>query len=334
MIEVKHLTKTYGDFTAVDDLSFKIVGGRIYGLLGQNGAGKSTTMNMMTGCLAPTSGSVRINGFDVLTQPLDAKRQIGYLPEQPPLYDDMTPEEYLTFIAEVKGVTPARLSRQVREVMEQTDLVEQKDRLIKHLSKGYCQRVGIAQALLGDPDVIILDEPTVGLDPKQIIEIRGLIRSLVEDGRRTVIISSHILSEMEELCDELLVIAHGRLVAGGTPRELQATAGAGERLRLSVRGEAEGVLAVLAGIEDVKDAERLSDKGEGVTVVSVTPQAGCDVRDAIFFALAEQHYAVLEMEREQQALEQLFLTLTQDEAPVADEPQEPQESNEEKEGTV
>ena len=203
MIEVNHLVKQYGDHRAVDDLSFTVQQGQIYGFLGPNGAGKSTTMNIITGCLAATSGDVRIDGHDIYKQPLEAKRAIGYLPEQPPLYPDMTPREYLDFVGELKGLKKKERAAEVDAVMEKTGLVEVRDRLIKNLSKGYKQRVGLAQAILGDPQVVILDEPTVGLDPAQIIEIRSVIKSLAHE--HTVIFSSHILSEVSGICNQILI---------------------------------------------------------------------------------------------------------------------------------
>lgn len=307
MIEVKQLTKRYGDHTAVHNLNFKIVNGKIYGLLGPNGAGKSTTMNMMTGCLAPTSGTININGFDIYDDPIQAKKCIGYLPEQPPLYMEMTPQEYLTFVAEAKGVAPVKVAKQVQEVMELTRIYDMKDRLIRNLSKGYKQRVGIAQAMLGNPEIIILDEPTVGLDPKQIIEIRDLIRHLGHS--RTVIISSHILSEISELCDEILVISGGELIASGTQQELQARMCQTKVLHLVVRGDEEGVLAVLAGIEGVGEPEVLAAPAPGQVAVDVTVDRD-EMRDAIFFAMADKKYAVLTMELEEQSLENIFLALT------------------------
>lgn len=219
MIKVEHLTKYYGEFMAVDDLSFEIEEGHVYGFLGPNGAGKSTTMNIMTGCLSATEGTVTINGYDILEEPLQAKRCIGYLPEHPPLYTNETPEEYLRFVGEAKGLRGQELQRQIAEVMEQTKITEVKSRLISNLSKGYKQRVGIAQALLGNPKVIILDEPTVGLDPIQIIEIRDLVRQLGE--QHTVILSSHILSEVQAICEKVLIIAKGRLLAFDEPKNLE-----------------------------------------------------------------------------------------------------------------
>lgn len=219
MIKVEHLTKYYGEFMAVDDLSFEIEEGHVYGFLGPNGAGKSTTMNIMTGCLSATEGTVTINGYDILEEPLQAKRCIGYLPEHPPLYTNETPEEYLRFVGEAKGLRGQEMQQQIAEVMEQTKITEVKSRLISNLSKGYKQRVGIAQALLGNPKVIILDEPTVGLDPIQIIEIRDLVRQLGE--HHTVILSSHILSEVQAICEKVLIIAKGRLLAFDEPKNLE-----------------------------------------------------------------------------------------------------------------
>jgi ABC-2 type transport system ATP-binding protein len=308
LIEVKHLTKIYGDHCALDDVSFKIANGKIYGLLGPNGAGKSTTMNIMTGCLAATEGTVNINGFDIYEDAVSAKQLIGYLPELPPLYDDMTPMEYLSFVAEAKGVDPERCARQVREVMERTDIMSMKDRLIGNLSKGCRQRVGIAQAMLGNPEIIILDEPTVGLDPKQLVEIRELIRHLGES--RTVIVSSHILAEVSELCDELLVISGGKLVAQGALSELEAMLGDTDSLHLVVRGDKEGVLSVLEGIVGRDACTLHSSANEGEVVVDVSVSRESDIRDRIFFAMADRRYAVLTMEIEHKSLENVFLALT------------------------
>ena len=219
MIEVSHLTKRYGAHLAVSDLSFNIKDGQIYGFLGPNGAGKSTTMNIMTGCLAASSGEVKIDGHDIFEDSGAAKRLLGYLPEQPPLYMDRTPREYLTFVGHAKGLSRAQLAEQMERVMTVTQIGDVADRLIKNLSKGYRQRVGIAQALLGDPKIVILDEPTVGLDPRQIIEIRDLIKDLGRE--HTVILSSHILSEVQAVCQTILIISKGRLVACDTPENLE-----------------------------------------------------------------------------------------------------------------
>ena len=308
MIEVKNLTKIYGDHTAVDGLSFKINNGKIYGLLGPNGAGKSTTMNMMTGCLAPTSGSVKINGFDMFDEPLRAKKCIGYLPEIPPVYGEMTPLEYLRFVADAKGVPYNRAIRQVQEAMELTHIDDMQNRLIKNLSKGYRQRVGIAQAMLGNPDIIILDEPTVGLDPKQIAEIRELIRTLGEI--KTVIVSSHILAEIQELCDHVLIISGGKLIANAPIEELQNRTGDRLRLRLSVRGDERGVLKVLSSFDEIEGCTVTGSREDGVINLTLSASASDDLRDRIFFAMADSRYAVLSMEKEEETLESIFLQLT------------------------
>ena len=309
MIEVQNLTKVYGGKTAVEDVSFKIRNGRIYGLLGPNGAGKSTTMNIIAGCLSPTEGTVLINGYDVCDQPLEAKRQIGYLPEQPPLFTDMTPAEYLTFVAEAKGVSDEIIDRQVKEAMAVTDLVSVKNRLIRNLSKGYRQRVGIAQAILGAPDIIILDEPTVGLDPQQLTEIRSLIRKLGE--KLTVIISSHILSEIAELCDHVIILSEGHVVADSDMAELEAQVNPETVLHMTVKGDEAGVCSVLDTIEGIGEVTTLSASAENGTVsLKVTTGPETDLRDDIFFAMAERRYAVISMERSEHSLEEIFLSLT------------------------
>jgi ABC-2 type transport system ATP-binding protein len=321
LIEVKNLTKVYGDHTAVDGLSFKINNGKIYGLLGPNGAGKSTTMNMMTGCLAPTSGTVRINGFDIVKEPLKAKKCIGYLPEIPPLYGEMTPFEYLLFVAEAKGVSYERALRQVQEVMDMTDIVDMRDRLIKNLSKGYRQRVGIAQTILGNPDIIILDEPTVGLDPKQIIEIRNLIRMLGET--KTVIISSHILAEIREICDHVLIIAGGKLIANAPIEELQGSVDANVKLKLLVRGDEKGVLDALSEIEEIESCSPGVSREAGVVELTLLVREVEDLRDRIFFAMADRRYALLSMEREEASLESIFLRLTEEAELAASQEKQP-----------
>ena len=249
MITVEHLTKRYGDFTAVDDISFTIGEGHIYGFLGPNGAGKSTTMNIMTGCLAATSGEVKIDGYDIFEQARQAKQCIGYLPEIPPLYTDETPREYLRFVAEAKGIAGKEIPGEVDRVIGEAGLTEMQERLIRNLSKGYRQRVGIAQALLGNPRYIILDEPTVGLDPLQIIEIRDLIRQLGQ--KHTVILSSHILSEVQAICESVLIIAHGKLVAFDTPQNLERRLAENNRLTITAECGEEQLRAILDGTEAV-----------------------------------------------------------------------------------
>ena len=258
LIEVQHLTKSYGNQIAVEDLSFTIPNGQIYGLLGPNGAGKSTTMNILTGCLAATEGEVHIDGYDIFEDAEKAKSRIGYLPEQPPLYLDCTPREYLTFVARAKKVPEREISMHILDVMEKTGVEDVADRLMKNLSKGYKQRVGIAQALVGDPEIIILDEPTSGLDPQQIIEIRDLIRDLGTD--HTVILSSHILSEVENLCDNVMIISHGRLMACDSPSNLAEMFRGTTTIRLVVDGDAETVQKILR--EEMEGAAGLKVKLE------------------------------------------------------------------------
>ena len=255
MIEVKHLTKKYGTHLAVDDLSFTIEKGRIYGFLGPNGAGKSTTMNIMTGYIGASSGEVIINGHNILEEPEKAKKCIGYLPEIPPLYLDMTVSEYLYFAAELKKIPKADRNAQVIKVMELIKLFDMKDRLIKNLSKGYRQRTGLAAAILDFPDIIILDEPTVGLDPKQIIEIRELIRTLAKD--HTVILSSHILAEVQEICDDILIISKGKLIAEGSPDELEELTHGKETIELTILADETSVKQVLSDFSDIDDVNWL-----------------------------------------------------------------------------
>lgn len=249
MIEVENLVKRYGDHLAVDHLSFQVEPGKIYGFLGPNGAGKSTTMNIMTGYIAATQGSVRINGHDIVKDAEEAKKCIGYLPEIPPLYLDMTVGEYLLFVAELKKIPPKERKKQIDEVMELTMISDMAGRLIKNLSKGYRQRVGLAQAVLGYPEVIILDEPTVGLDPKQIIEIRDLIKKLGE--KHTVILSSHILSEVQTICDEIMIISKGRLVACDTPERLTHLMSGNVKLELTILGTEEKVKEALRSLRNL-----------------------------------------------------------------------------------
>lgn len=311
MIEVRNLTKKYGNFFAVNDISFTIEKGKIYGFLGPNGAGKSTTMNIITGCLSATSGSVLIDGEDIFENPLEAKRRIGYLPELPPLYTEMTPAEYLAFIAEAKGVGYEETPRQVKEVMELTQISHVADRLIRNLSKGYRQRVGIAQALLGNPEIVILDEPTVGLDPKQIIEIRELISSLGQT--KTVIVSSHILAEISAICDHVMIISHGRLVANDSLAALEESALTDTALHLTVKGEKDAVCALLEQIEGIRGIAAQESDTVGICrfLLDMDPQN--DPRDTIFYTLAEMKMPIVEMSVHHATLEDIFLRLTSEE---------------------
>ena len=333
MIEVRHLSKRYGTHLAVDDLSFSIDRGVVYGFLGPNGAGKSTTMNIMTGCLGATEGEVLIDGHNVAEEPMEAKKHIGYLPELPPLYGDMTPEEYLHFVARAKGLRREESARQIETVMEKTRIADVRKRLIRNLSKGYRQRVGIAQALLGNPEVIILDEPTVGLDPAQIIEIRELIRELGKE--HTLVLSSHILSEVQAVCDSILILSKGRLVACDTAENLTKLMRGRENLRLLTRAEEETVRPIVEKVDGVESLAFAEE--DGLTAVDVTPVEGQDVREALFNAFAETKVPLLELRTEKASLEDVFLELTGGEAqPEAvsafKETEAPAEAPEEKAG--
>ena len=310
MIEVNNLVKRYGDHTAVDHLSFKIEKGKIYGFLGPNGAGKSTTMNMITGYIASTEGTVTIDGHDILDEPEQAKKCIGYLPEMPPLYFDMTVLEYMNFVADLKKIPKDKKKSMVAEVMEMVKITDMKKRLIKNLSKGYRQRVGLAQAILGYPEVIILDEPTVGLDPKQIIEIRDLIKSLKE--KHTVILSSHILSEVSAVCDYVLIISHGKLVASDTPENLGKLAEGSNTLNLIVKGEKDKICTALGQIEGVKNVTAADAKEEHAWNVNVSTNEDRDVREEVFFKMADAKCPILEMQSRKVSLEEIFLELTED----------------------
>lgn len=310
MIEVNNLVKRYGDHTAVDHLSFKIEKGKIYGFLGPNGAGKSTTMNMITGYIASTEGTVTIDGHDILDEPEQAKKCIGYLPEMPPLYFDMTVLEYMNFVADLKKIPKDKKKSMVAEVMEMVKITDMKNRLIKNLSKGYRQRVGLAQAILGYPEVIILDEPTVGLDPKQIIEIRDLIKSLKE--KHTVILSSHILSEVSAVCDYVLIISHGKLVASDTPENLGKLAEGSNTLNLIVKGEKDKICTALGQIEGVKNVTAADAKEEHAWNVNVSTNEDRDVREEVFFKMADAKCPIIEMQSRKVSLEEIFLELTED----------------------
>ena len=311
MIEVSNLVKKYGDHTAVDHLSFQIEKGKIYGFLGPNGAGKSTTMNMITGYIASTEGKVMIDGHDILEEPEAAKKCIGYLPEMPPLYFDMTVLEYMKFAADLKKIPRNQKDKQIKEVMYMVKITDMKDRLIKNLSKGYRQRVGLAQAILGYPEVIILDEPTVGLDPKQIIEIRDLIKSLKQ--KHTVILSSHILSEVRAVCDYVLIISHGKLVASDTPDNLERLAAGSNSLLMKVKGEKDTIRKDLETIEGVTGVEMSYDSDEELWKTKVSIQENVDIREKVFYAMAKANCPIYEMQVKRVSLEDVFLELTEGE---------------------
>lgn len=308
MIEISHLTKKYGDQTAVDDLTLQMESGKIYGFLGPNGAGKSTTMNMITGYIASTDGSVKINGYDILKQPEQARKCVGYLPEQPPLYMDMTTAEYLRFTANLKKIPKDKKRQYIEESMEMTKITDIKNRLIRNLSKGYRQRVGFAQAVLGYPDVIILDEPTVGLDPQQMIEIRSLIRSL---GRQhTVILSSHILSEVREVCEHIFIISKGRLTASDTTENLIARMSGEQELHLLVKGKQDAVVKILSQAHGIASQSVRAASESGCQRAVLRAKQGTDIRADIFYLFAQAGIPILEMTTAGKSLEQVFLELT------------------------
>ena len=307
MIEVSHLSKSYGSRPAVQDLSFTVPDGQIYGLLGPNGAGKSTIMNILTGYLAPTEGEVKVAGVRLPEQAQQAKACVGYLPEQPPLYPEMTVQEYLDFVAELKGVKHAQRKQQVLAAARRTGLEEVLPRVIRSLSKGYRQRVGIAQALLGSPQLIILDEPTVGLDPAQVIDIRNLIRELGK--AHTVILSSHILSEVQAVCQQVLILSKGRLVAVGSPEELGETLNPGSRLRATAQGETDTVLAAVRSVPGICKVE-LESATDGQVTFTAESEDAADRRAAVSRALTETGCTVLALAAENRSLEEVFLALT------------------------
>lgn len=306
MIEVKNLVKKYGDHTAVDHLSFTVEKGQIYGFLGPNGAGKSTTMNIMTGYLGATDGEVLINGHDILKEPEAAKKSIGYLPELPPLYMDMTVMEYLKFSAELKKIKKEDREQEIEKALKLVKLADVQDRLIKNLSKGYKQRVGLAQAILGFPEIIILDEPTVGLDPKQIIEIRELIRELAKE--HTVILSSHILAEIREVCDYIMIISKGKLVASDTPEHLEELMNGSDTIHIETRAEKETVREILGGLKDIEDVTYTQENE--ILKAEVKTKERKDIREVIFSAFAEAKCPLLTLQKTTVSLEEVFLELT------------------------
>ena len=315
MIEVNNLVKRYGDHTAVDHLSFKIEKGKIYGFLGPNGAGKSTTMNMITGYIASTEGTVRIDGHDILEEPEAAKKCIGYLPEQPPLYFDMTVLEYMKFVADLKKIPKDKKATMIEEVMDMVKISDMRNRLIKNLSKGYRQRVGLAEAIMGYPEVIILDEPTVGLDPKQIIEIRTLIKDLKK--KHTVILSSHILSEVSAVCDYVLIISHGKLVASDTPENLGKLAEGSNTLEMLIKGEKSQIKQALESIEGVNSVTIEKDEKQNLWSTKVSTEENNDIREKVFYKMSDINSPIYEMKSKKVSLEEIFLELTASEKPAS-----------------
>ena len=312
MIKIEHLVKNYGSNCAVDDISFEVGKGEIVGLLGPNGAGKSTTMNILTGYLSSTSGSVSVAGLNVLDNPLEAKKHIGYLPEQPPLYLDMTVEEYLIFNYELKGCKLNR-TKHLQEICEVVKITDVYKRVIKNLSKGYRQRVGIAQAIIGDPQIIIFDEPTVGLDPKQIIEVRNLIRTLGKN--HTVILSTHILSEVQSVCNRILVINNGKIVADEKTENLNRAISENSRYKVKISGPQKDVAQAIRNVPGVVTVDSLNERDADAFVYIIESAPNTDIRKRLFRVLAEKSWPMLGLEAVGQDLEDIFIKLTADKTP-------------------
>lgn len=306
MIKIEHLVKNYGGICAVDDISFEIGKGEIVGFLGQNGAGKSTTMNVLAGYLSSTSGEVSVNGVNVLDDPLEAKRHIGYLPEQPPLYLDMTVEEYLSFGYDLKHCTMNKV-KHLEEICEVVKIKDVSKRLIKNLSKGYRQRVGIAQALVGNPEVMIFDEPTVGLDPKQVIEIRNLIRTLGRD--HTVILSTHILQEVQAVCDRIIIINKGKIVADEKTENINRAVQSNRRFTVKICGPQREVLALLKSKSGIVYAECLPERDGEAYTYAIESSPGIDIRKSLFFSLAEKGWAMIGLEAVGMSIEDIFISI-------------------------
>lgn len=310
MVEITNLSKRYGNNVAVDNISFTVNKGEILGFLGPNGAGKSTTMNILTGYLSSTSGSAKIDGFDILDDPIRAKEKIGYLPEQPPLYLDMTVLEYLDFVCDLKKVDPAEKEKHILEIMNTVRIPDVYDRVIANLSKGYRQRVGLAQALVGNPEVLILDEPTVGLDPKQIIEIRDVIKKL---GRsHTVILSSHILQEVSAICERVIIINKGKIVASDTPENLSKAISNENRFQIRVKGEERAILDCIQAVNGIKYAKSLGRKEANTIDFVLEAEPNVDIREPLFHVLADKRYPIMLLKSLDLSLEDIFLRLTQD----------------------
>lgn len=314
MIEVTNLTKKYGQHIAVNDISFSINDGEIVGFLGPNGAGKSTTMNIITGYISSTDGTVKIDGYDILEHPEQAKKRIGYLPELPPLYLDMDVEEYLNFVADLNGIKKTQRKAEIENVMEITKITDMRKRLIKNLSKGYKQRVGLSQALIGSPDVLILDEPTVGLDPKQIIEIRNVIKDLGK--KHTIILSSHILSEVSAVCNRVIIINNGKIVASDTPENLSKRINQSNSLNLRIKGDKENIISALETIENIDSILFKSVRENGTVDILVKGKEGSDIREDVFNTMASCKYPILNMSSMDLTLEEIFLQVTKDDEEV------------------
>ncbi|HOJ10515.1 MAG TPA: ABC transporter ATP-binding protein [Clostridiales bacterium] len=314
MIEIQNLTKYYGQIVGVKDLNFTVEKGEILGFLGPNGAGKSTTMNIITGYMPSTQGTVKVCGYDILEQPIEAKKRIGYLPEQPPVYMDMTVLDYLNFVSELKKVDKKIRKGQLDDIMEIVKITDVRKRLIKNLSKGYKQRVGLAQALIGKPEVLVLDEPTVGLDPKQIIEIRKLIKALGKE--HTIILSSHILTEVSAVCERVVIIHKGEIAAIDTPENLSKNFGNMSKMSVTISGPKNSVVNSIKGIYGVKYIEPSAEKEKDVITYIIESDKDIDVRKPIFFAMAKAGYPIMELKSLGMTLEEIFLQVVTEEKEV------------------
>ncbi len=308
MIEVKNLVKRYGDRDVVDHLSFTVGKGQIVGFLGPNGAGKSTTMNIITGYISPTEGDVTVNGYDIYDEPEKVKASIGYLPEQPPLYPDMKVGEYLNFVSNLKGVKSSDKEKTVRKVMRATKIQDVSERLIKHLSKGYKQRVGLAGAMIGDPEILILDEPTVGLDPKQILEIRNLIRELSKE--HTILLSSHIMQEVSAVCNQIMIINQGKMILSDVPENIPGHIAQTNDLTFKAKGNKDLIKSIIEKIENISYSKVLGTAEAEVYQIELSSPVEFDPREEIFFAFAEAKCPILEMNLKVPTLEEVFLRLT------------------------
>lgn len=311
MIEIKGVTKKYGDFTAVQDISFQVNDGEVVGFLGPNGAGKSTTMNMITGFIEPTKGQIIVNGNDISKKPKKVKRQIGYMPENVPLYMDLTAKEYVRYVAELKDVPRKERKDEVEKVIKQIGLENVQNKLIKNLSRGYKQRVSMAGAIVGNPDVLILDEPTVGLDPKQIIEIRNLIKELGK--KHTVILSSHILSEVSQICERVVIINKGKIVAVDTPEKLEEKVKEENSILLTVEDKNNNMKDINNKIEEIKEIKLTKDNNDGTKQYMITAKENADIRKKLFEVLPKEEITIFELKKTEATLEDAFLKLVNDE---------------------
>lgn len=307
MIEVKNVTKKYGNFIAVDNITFNVKDGEVVGLLGQNGAGKSTTMNMITGFIEPTEGTIIINGYDIMKKSLKAKKQIGYMPENVPLYPELTIKEFVSYMAELKLVGRKERKQEVENAIKETGLEEVKNKLIRNLSRGYKQRVSMAGALVGNPEVLILDEPTVGLDPKQIIEIRNLIKNLGK--KHTVILSSHILSEISQICERVVILNKGKIVAIDTPENLEEKTKEQNVLFVTVEDKEEKMSSIKEKITDIEKLEMIKDNEDGTKQYKIVSKSEKDIRKALFDTLPKEGITIFELKKAETSLEDAFIKL-------------------------